>query len=41
MLRRAIASLAVCFTTLAALAVQPKPNIMPEEDVKTGMRGVA
>ncbi len=41
MLRRAFVSLAVCFTTLAAFAVQPKPNLMPEDDVKAGMHGVA
>ena len=41
MLHRAIALLVVCFTTLASFAVQPKPNIMPEDDVKAGMHGVA
>src|SRR5271165_7200084 len=41
MLRRASVSLAVCFTAVASLAVQPKPNIVPEGDVKAGMHGVA
>src|SRR5271166_2105200 len=41
MLHRVIASLAVCFTTLASFAVQAKPNIMPEDAVKAGMHGVA
>ncbi len=41
MLHRVIASLAVCFTAVASFAEQPKPNLMPEGDVKTGMHGVA
>jgi SpoIVB peptidase S55 len=41
MLHRAVVSLAVFFTAIASFAVQPKPNIMPEDDVKTGMHGVA
>ncbi len=41
MLHRAIASLAVCFTALATFAVQPKVAIMPEDQVKAGMHGVA
>src|SRR5579862_6316786 len=35
------AAFVVCFTALAAFAVQPKTPIMPEQDVKTGMHGVA
>ncbi|MGA2687567.1 MAG: SpoIVB peptidase S55 domain-containing protein [Candidatus Korobacteraceae bacterium] len=41
MLRRSFASLLVCLTTLAAFGVQPKVQIMPEDQVKTGMHGVA
>jgi len=41
MRHRAIVAFVVSFTALAAFAVQPKPNIMPEDDVKTGMHGVA
>jgi len=40
MLSRA-AVFAVCFSALAAFAVQPKTSIMPEDEVKTGMHGVA
>src|SRR5208282_6525157 len=31
----------VCLTTLASFAVQPKVAIMPEDEVKAGMHGVA
>ncbi len=41
MLYRAIAALAVCLVSLASFAVQPKAALMPEDDVKTGMHGVA
>jgi len=43
MLNRAIAALVVCFTALASFAIQPKPKtiVMPEDDVKAGMHGVA
>ena len=41
MLHRAIASLVVCLASLAAFGVEPKITIMPEEQVKAGMHGVA
>ncbi|MGA2905662.1 MAG: SpoIVB peptidase S55 domain-containing protein [Candidatus Korobacteraceae bacterium] len=41
MLYRWFASLLVCLTSLAAFGVEPKVQIMPEEQVKAGMRGVA
>ncbi len=41
MLYRAIASLAVCLTALACFAAQPKVALMPEDEVKAGMHGVA
>ncbi len=41
MLHRAIASLVVCLTSIAAFCVQPQVQIMPEEQVKPGMHGVA
>jgi SpoIVB peptidase S55 len=41
MLFRAIASFAVCLISIASFAVQPKAAIMPEDEVKTGMHGVA
>lgn len=42
MLHRVTASLAVCLTTVASFAVQPKKiEIMPESQVKAGMHGVA
>ena len=41
MFYRAFASLVVCLASIASFAVQPKPNIMPEDEVKAGMHGVA
>jgi hypothetical protein len=41
MLYRRFASLLVCLTSLAALGVEPKVQVMPEDQVKAGMRGVA
>jgi hypothetical protein len=41
MLKRSVVSLAFVLTALAAFAIQPKTAIMPEEDVKAGMHGVA
>jgi len=41
MLGRAFASLLMCLTSVAAFGVEPKVQIMPEEQVKTGMHGVA
>lgn len=41
MLHRTCASLIVCLTSIAAFGVPPKPQIMPEDQVKTGMHGVA
>ena len=41
MLRRSFASLLLCLTSLAAFGVQPKVQIMPEDQVKAGMHGVA
>jgi hypothetical protein len=41
MLRHRLVSFAVCLISLAAFAAEPKVQIMPEEQVKTGMRGVA
>lgn len=41
MRRRSFASLLVCLTSLAASGVQPKVQIMPEDQVKAGMHGVA
>ncbi len=43
MLRRAISSLLLCFVSVAAFSVQPssKIQIMPEDQVKAGMHGVA
>ncbi len=38
---RALASFVVCLTAVAAFGVQSKPQIMPEDQVKTGMHGVA
>ena len=38
---RALASFVICLTTVAAFGAQSKPQIMPEDQVKTGMRGVA
>ena len=38
---RWFASLLVCLTSLAALGVEPKVQVMPEDQVKAGMRGVA
>jgi hypothetical protein len=39
---RAVVSLAVCLTALASFAIQPKKTeIMPEDQVKAGMHGVA
>ncbi len=38
---RALASLVVCLTSLSAFGVQSKPQIMPEDQVKAGMHGVA
>src|SRR5579862_2209479 len=40
MLPRA-AALVLCFTSLVALAAQPKVQIMPEDQVKAGMHGTA
>ncbi len=41
MFYRVIAALAVCLTTLASFAVQSKVAILPEDEVKAGMHGVA
>jgi hypothetical protein len=41
MLHRAFASLVVCLTSIAAFCVQPQVQIMPEDQVKPGMHGVA
>jgi len=41
MLNRAIASFVVCLTALASFAAQPKVAIMPQDQVKAGMHGVA
>jgi hypothetical protein len=41
MLHRAIASLVICFSSITAFCAQPKVQIMPEDQVKPGMRGVA
>ena len=41
MLKRSVVSLAFVLTAAAAFAIQPKTAIMPEEDVKPGMHGVA
>ncbi len=41
MYHRALASFVVCLTSLTAFGVQSKPQIMPEDQVKTGMHGVA
>src|SRR5580658_7921165 len=38
---RALASFIVCVTAVAAFGVQSKPQIMPEDQVKAGMHGVA
>jgi len=38
---RAFASLVVCLTSVAAFGAQSKPQIMPEDQVKVGMHGVA
>ena len=40
MLHRA-AAVVIVFTAIASFAVQPKPAIMPEDEVKAGMHGVA
>jgi hypothetical protein len=41
MSHRALASFVVCLASLAAFGAQTKPQIMPEDQVKTGMHGVA
>ena len=41
MLHRAIASLVICLGSITAFCAQPKVQIMPEDQVKPGMRGVA
>ncbi len=41
MLHRRIASVLVCLTSIAAFGVQPKVQIMPENQIKAGMHGVA
>jgi SpoIVB peptidase S55 len=41
MFKRAAVSFAVFSLSLASFAIQPKTAIMPEEDVKAGMHGVA
>ena len=41
MLKRSVVSLAFVFAAALAFAIQPKTAIMPEEDVKAGMHGVA
>src|SRR5271165_3662873 len=42
MIRRAISSVLLCLTSLAAFAAEkPKVQIMPEDQVKAGMHGVA
>src|SRR5271166_4123588 len=42
MIRRAISSVLLCLTSLAAFAAEkPKVQIMPEDQVKPGMHGVA
>jgi len=41
MFYRAVASLVVCLTTLVSFAAQKKVEIMPEDQVKAGMHGVA
>ena len=41
MLHRAFASLVVCLSATFAFAIQPKVAIMPEDQVKAGMHGVA
>src|SRR5580704_2292508 len=41
MLHRAIASLVICLGSVTAFCAQPKVQIMPEDQVKPGMRGVA
>ena len=41
MLHRAIASFVVCLASLTAYCVQPKTQVMPEDQVKPGMHGVA
>ncbi len=38
---RSLASLFVCLISLTAFGVEPKVNIMPEDQVKAGMHGVA
>jgi hypothetical protein len=41
MLHRAIASLVICLGSITAFCAQPKVQIMPEDQVKPGMHGVA
>src|SRR5215472_7528823 len=41
MLYRTCASLIVCLTSIAAFCVEPTPKIMPEDQVKAGMHGIA
>src|SRR5215469_4981226 len=41
MLDRTCASLSVCLTSIAAFCVEPTPKIMPEDQVKAGMHGIA
>jgi len=41
MYHRIIVSLVVCLTAVAAFGIQSKPQIMPEDQVKAGMHGVA
>ena len=41
MFYRAVAALAVCFATITSFAVEPKVAVMPEDQVKPGMHGVA
>ena len=41
MLQRAFALLVVSFATLTAYCVQPKVTILPEDQVKAGMHGIA
>jgi hypothetical protein len=41
MLHRAFVSLVVCLTSLSAFCAQPQVQIMPEDQVKPGMHGVA
>jgi hypothetical protein len=41
MLHRTIAPFVVCLASLTAYCVQPKTQIMPEDQVKAGMHGVA